>query len=76
MENKIINRLKDLYKNRTEKEKKLIMSLRTRSITEDDRILDNINSLSELRGRIQEFEYILTQDQVNAIKTELGMDFL
>lgn len=74
MENKIIDRLKDLYKSRTKIEKKLVISLRY--VTDNEHIQDNINSLSELRGRIYELEYILTQDQVNAIKTELGMDFL
>lgn len=74
MENKIIDRLKDLYKNRTKIEKKLVISLRY--VTDNEQIQDNINSLSELRGRIYELEYILTQDQVNVIKLELGVDFL
>ena len=73
MENKIINRLKDLYKHRTEIEKKLVISLRY--ITKDEQIQENINNLSEMRGRIQELEDILTQEQVNNIKSELGVDF-
>jgi hypothetical protein len=73
MENKIISRLKDLYKHRTEIEKKLVISLRY--TTKDEQIQESINNLSEMRGRIQELEYVLTQEQVNVIKTELGMDF-
>lgn len=74
MQDKIIDRLKDLYKNRFKIEKKFIISLRY--VTDNEQIQDSINSLSELRGRIYELEYFLTQDQVAAIKLELGVDLI
>lgn len=69
---KVINRLKDVYRGRTDIENKLVSSLRYQ--TNPILIKELILRLTEYRGRIQELESLLTIQQISEIKSELGDD--
>lgn len=68
----IEKRLTELYRSRATTERDFVVSLRYK--TDDVFINDNVNSLTELRGRIQELERLLDYTVVNKIKKTLGID--
>lgn len=67
---KVINRLKDVYRGRTDIENKLVSSIRHQ--TNPILIKELVLRLTEYRGRIQELESLLTIQQISEIKSELG----
>ena len=73
MEEKVLKRLKDLYISRQKNEQKFVVSLRYN--TTDSFVKEMVDTLTELRGRIQEIEYFLEYDKINALKKELDIDF-
>jgi mannose/fructose/N-acetylgalactosamine-specific phosphotransferase system component IID len=68
---KVIKRLKDLYKGRETSEKALISALRYYNSTE--KVNEIIKDLSDYAVRISELEILLDFETIKSIKTELGI---
>jgi len=68
---KLISRLRDMYNARTQTEKTFVCNLRF--YTDHAKITEYVDILTEFRGRIQELEYVLTIEEVEEVRKELGI---
>lgn len=69
----IVKRLKDLYKSRLTKEYKLGYSLRYNS--DPNFIADTVQYLTEVRGRIQELENLISYQDARDLYSEVETAF-